>query len=199
MNTREGYAELQAKVLETRRVWKRSIFWTGFAIVLTGLIALFMGEAIVDWLMPLPNFVRIALLIVGIGVIGYLLYRYLVQPLQASLTLRDVALNVERSHPDLEDRLVSAVQFGNRESTDPIESHMLQRLIEDTTERVKSIDFKATIDHSRTRKQVGIAALVVVACCVLALIFPTEIHTSLLRVLVPWEKTDPVLTTKINC
>ncbi len=198
MNTREGYAELQAKILEARRVWKRSIFWAGFAIVLTGLIALFMGEAIVDWLMPLPNFVRIALLLVGIGVIGYLLYRYLVQPLRASLTLRDVALNVERNHPDLEDRLISAVQFGNRESADPIESHMLQRLIEDTTERVKGIDFKATIDHSRTRKQVGIAALVIAACCVLALIFPTEIHTSLLRVLVPWEKTDPVLTTKLT-
>ncbi len=198
MNTREGYAELQAKVLEAQRVWKRSIFWAGFAIVLTGLIALFMGEAIVDWLMPLPNFLRIALLIVGIGVIGYLLYRYLVQPLRASLTLRDVALNVERNHPDLEDRLVSAVQFGNRESTDPIESHMLQRLLEDTTERVKGIDFKATIDHSRTRKQVGIAALVVFACCVLALLFPTEIHTSLLRVLVPWEKTPPVLTTKLT-
>lgn len=198
MNTREGYAELQAKVLEARRVWKRSIFWAGFAVVLTGLTALFMGEAIVDWLMPLPNFVRIALLIGGIGLIGYLLYRYLIQPLRASLTLRDVALNVERNHPDLEDSLVSAVQFGNREATDPIESHMLQRLLEDTTERVKGIDFKATIDHSRTRKQVGIAALVVAVCCVLALIFPTEIHTSLLRVLVPWEKTDPVLTTKLT-
>ncbi|MCG8623141.1 MAG: hypothetical protein MJE68_14245, partial [Proteobacteria bacterium] len=148
MNTREGYAELQAKILEARRVWKRSIFWAGFAIVLTGLIALFMGEAIVDWLMPLPGFVRIALLIGGIGGIGYLLFRYLIQPLRASLTLRDVALNVERNHPDLEDRLVSAVQFGNRESTDPIESHMLQRLLEDATERVKGIDFKATIDHS---------------------------------------------------
>ena len=198
MNTREGYAELQAKILEARRVWKRSIFWAGFAIVLTGLIALFMGEAIVDWLMPLPGFVRIALLIGGIGAIGYLLYRYLIQPLRASLTLRDVALNVERNHPDLEDRLVSAVQFGNRESTDPIEAHMLQRLLEDATERVKDVDFKATIDHSRTRKRVGIAALVVVACCVLALIFPTEIHTSLRRVLVPWEKTDPVLTTKLT-
>ncbi len=198
MNTREGYAELQAKILEARRVWKRSIFWAGFAIVLTGLTALFMGEAIVDWLMPLPNFIRIALLIGGIGMIGYLLYRYLVQPLRASLTLRDVALNVERNHPDLEDRLISAVQFGNRESTDPIESHMLQRLLEDTTERVKGVDFKATVDHSRTRKHIGIAALVVAACCVLALIFPTEIHTSLLRVLVPWEKTDPVLTTKLT-
>ncbi|RKU15858.1 hypothetical protein C6500_18765 [Candidatus Poribacteria bacterium] len=197
MNTREGYAELQARISGARRVWKRSLFWTGFAIVLTGVIALLVGEAIVDWLMPLPGTVRITLLGVGAGIIGYLLYKYLVQPLRASLTLRDVALNVERNHPDLEDRLVSAIEFGNRESADPIETHMLQRLLEDTTERVKGINFKATIDHSRTRKHVGIAALVVVGCVILSLLFPTEIHTSLLRVLVPWEKTDPILTTKL--
>jgi len=197
MNTREGYAELQAKISGARRVWKRSLFWTGFAIVLTGVIALLVGEAVVDWLMPLPGTVRIALLGVGAGVIGYLLYQYLVQPLRAALTLRDVALNVERNHPDLEDRLVSAIEFGNRESADPIETHMLQRLLEDTTERVKGINFKATIDHSRTRKHVGIAALVIVGCVILSLLFPTEIHTSLLRVLVPWEKTDPILTTKL--
>ncbi len=197
MNTREGYAELQARISGARRVWKRSLFWTGFAIVLTGVIALLVGEAMVDWLMPLPSAIRLALLIVGAGVIGYLLYKYLVQPLRASLTLRDVALNVERNHPDLEDRLVSAIEFGNRESADPIEAHMLQRLLEDTVERVKGINFKATIDHSQTRKHVGIAALVVVGCVILSLLFPTEIHTSLLRVLVPWEKTDPILTTRL--
>ena len=197
MNTRENYAELETKILDARRVWKRSIFWAGFAIVLTGIIAVFVSEAIVDWLMPLPSFVRIAFLTVGVGVIGYLLYKYLIRPLRAALTLRDVALNVERNHPNLEDRLVSAIQFGNREATDPIEAHMLQRLLDDTIQRVEGIDFKATIDHSVTRKRVGIAALVVVGCCVLALLFPTELHTSLLRVLVPWEKTDPVLTTKL--
>ena len=148
--------------------------------------------------MPLPSFVRIALLTAGVGVTVYLLYKYLVQPLRAALTLRDIALNVEHNHPDLEDRLVSAIEFGNRESTDPIEAHMLQRLLEDTTQRVKSIDFKATVDHSRTRKHVGIAALVVVGCCVLALLFPTELQTSLFRVLIPWEKTEPVLTTKLT-
>ena len=197
MNTREGYTELQARISGARRVWKRSLFWTGFAIVLTGVIALLVGEAMVDWLMPLPSAIRLALLVVGAGVIGYLLYKYLIQPLRASLTLRDVALNVERNHPDLEDRLVSAIEFGNRESTDPIEAHMLQRLLEDTVERVKGINFKATIDHSQTRKHVSIAALVVVGCVILSLLFPTEIHTSLLRVLVPWEKTDPILTTRL--
>ena len=198
MNTREGYAELQARILAARRVWKRSLFWTGFAIVLTGVIALFVGEAIVDWLMPLPSPIRIALLTIGVGVTGYLLYKYLVRPLRASLTLRDVALNVERNHPDLEDRLVSAIEFGDRESADPIEAHMLQRLLEDTTQRTESIDFKTTIDHSRTRKHVGIAALVFVGCCVLSLLFPKEIHTSLLRVFTPWEKTDPILTTHLT-
>ena len=197
MNTREGYAELQARILRARRVWKRSLFWTGFAILLTGVIGLLVSEAIVDWLMPLPSAVRIALLTVGVGVTGYLLYKYLVQPLRKSLTLRDVALNVERNHPDLEDRLVSAIEFGNRESTDPIEAHMLQRLLTDTVERVKGIDFRTTIDHRRTRKHVGIAALVIVGCCVLSLLFPVEIRTGLLRVLVPWEKTDPILTTKL--
>ena len=198
MNTREGYAELQARVLDARRVWKRSLFWAGFAIVLTGIIALFAGEAIVDWLMPLPSPVRIVLLTIGAGLTGYLLYKYLVRPLRASLTLRDVALNVEQNHPNLEDRLVSAIEFGNRESTDPIEAHMLQRLLEDTTQRTEGIDFKATIDHRRTRKHVGIAALVFVGCCVLSLLFPGEIHTGLLRVLAPWEKTEPILTTKLT-
>ena len=198
MNTRESYAELQEKILGARRVWRRGLFWTGAAIVLTGLLAIVVGESIVDWLMPLPSPVRLALLAGLVIVTGYLLYRHLIQPLRASLTLRDVALNVERHYPSLEDRLVSAVQFGNREPNDAIEAHMLQRLLEDTTESVKGIDFKATVDGSRTRKHVGIAVLVLAACAVLSLLFPSEIHTSLLRVLVPWEKTEPILTTKLT-
>ena len=198
MNTRESYAELQEKILGARRVWRRGLFWTGAAIVLTGLLAIVVGESIVDWLMPLPSPVRIALLAGIVIAVGYLLYRHLIQPLRASLTLRDVALNVERHHPSLEDRLVSAVQFGNREPNDAIEAHMLQRLLEDTTESVKGIDFKATVDSIRTRKHVGIALLVLAACALLSLLFPSEIQTSLLRVLVPWEKTEPILTTKLT-
>ena len=198
MNTRDGYAELQSRILDARRVWKRSLFWTGIAIVLIGILAILVGESIIDVLMPLPSPVRIALLAGIVGAILYLLYKHLIQPLRAALTIRDVALNVEQNHPNLEDRLVSAVQFGDRESDDPIEAHMLQRLVEDTTQRIKDIDFKATVDHSRTRKYVGIATLVIAACGLFALLFPTETQTSLMRIFVPWEKTDPILTTKVQ-
>ena len=197
MAAREGYAELQAKVLVARRVWKRTLFWTGCAIVLVGLIAILAGEIIVDFLMPLPSSVRTVLLIGVIGAVGYLMYKYLIQPLRAQLTLREVALNVEQKHPDLEDRLVSALQFGERETDDPIEAHLLQRLVADAAGRAGEINFTATIDKSKKRKHVGIAFAAGACCLLLALIFPAETNITLHRILAPWEQTAPILTTKL--
>ena len=198
MAAREGYTELQARVLEARRVWKRTLFWTGCAIATVGLIAILAGAAIIDLLMPLPTSVRIALLVGVIGAAGYLLYRYLIQPLRVKLTPHDVALNVERKHRDLEDRLVSALQFGEAETEDPIKSHLLQRLVTDAVERTDGIDFKATIDKSKKRKHIGIATAVFAGCALIALIFPSELNISLNRLLSPWEKTEPVFTTKLT-
>ena len=197
MAEREGYTELQARVLAARRVWKRTLFWTGCAIVVVGLIAILAGAAIVDLLMPLPGSIRLALLIGVIGAVGYLLYRYLIQPLRAKLTPHDVALNVERKHQDLEDRLVSALQFGEVETDDPIKSHLLQRLVTDAVERTEGIDFGATVDKSKKRKHVGIAVAALAVCTLIALIFPSELNISLNRLLSPWEKTEPVFTTKL--
>lgn len=198
MAAREGYTELQARILAARRVWKRTLFWTGCAILVVGLIAILAGAAIIDLLMPLPVSVRIVLLIGIIGAAGYLLHRYLIQPLRVKLTPHDVALNVERKHQDLEDRLVSALQFGEVETEDPIKSHLLQRLVTDAVERTEGIDFKATIDKRVKRKHIGIAAAALAGCAFLALIFPTELNTSLNRLLSPWEKTEPVFTTKLT-
>ena len=198
MAAREGYTELRARVLEAHRVWKRALFWTGCGIAIVGLISILAGAAIVDLLMPLPGSVRIVLLISIIGAVGYLLYRYLIQPLRVKLTPHDVALNVERKHRDLEDRLVSALQFGEAETEDPIKSHLLQRLVTDAVERTDGIDFKATIDKSKKRKHIGIAVAVLAGCALIALIFPTELNISINRLLSPWEKTEPVFTTKLT-
>lgn len=198
MAAREGYTELQARVLAARRVWKRTLFWTGCAIAIVGLIAILAGAAIIDLLMPLPHSVRIGLLVGIVVAAGYLLYRYLIQPLRVKLTPHDVALNVERKHRDLEDRLVSALQFGEVETEDPIKSHLLQRLVTDAVERTEGIDFKATVDKRKKRKHVGIAVAVFAGCALLALIFPTELNTSLNRLLSPWEKTEPVFATKLT-
>lgn len=198
MAMRDGYSQLREKVLAARRVWKRTLFWTGCAIVLVGLIAILAGEAVVDLLMPLPSGIRAVLLIGTIGAVGYTLYRYVVQPVRTKLTLRDVALNVERQHPELEDRLVSALQFGDRNTDDPIEAHMLQRLVTDAAEHADGMDFNATVDKTRKHKYLGIAVSAIALSTLLLLIFPFEINTTLHRLLVPWEKTSPALATRLN-
>ena len=198
MARRDGYSQLQEKLFEARRVWKRTLLWTGCAIVLVGLIAILAGEAVVDLLMPLPSGIRAVLLIGTAGAVGYTLYRYVVQPIRTKLTLRDVALNVERQHPELEDRLVSALQFGDRNTDDPIEAHMLQRLVTDAAEHAEEMDFNATVDKTRKHKYLGIAVAALAICILLLLIFPVEINTALNRLLVPWKKTAPVLTTRLN-
>lgn len=198
MAKRDGYSQLQEKLFEARRVWKRTLLWTGCAIVLVGLIAILAGEAVVDLLMPLPSGVRAVLLIGAIGAVGYIVYRYMIQPVRMGLTLRDVALNVERQHPELEDRLVSALQFGDRNADDPIEAHMLQRLVTDAAEHAEGIDFNATVDKTRKRKYLGIAVAAITLSTLLLLIFPVEIRTVLHRLLIPWEKTSPVLATRLS-
>ena len=75
---------------------------------------------------------------------------------------------------------------------------MLQRLVDDAGQRTTDINFKATVDKSRKRKHVGIAFAVIALCGLLALIFPSAIHTALSRVLFPWEPTEHILTTKLN-
>ena len=66
--------------------------------------------------------------------------------LHSSLTLLNVAINVERRQSDVENRHNSALYHGEHEPADPIETHMLQALVADATERTKVVDFKAKID-----------------------------------------------------
>ena len=99
MAAREGYAALQARVLEARRVWKRTLFWTGCAIAVVGLIVILAGGSDcrpADAAAGQRS--HRATRSVSVGVAGYLLYRYLIQPLRVKLTPHDVALNVERKH-----------------------------------------------------------------------------------------------------
>ncbi|MBI1929092.1 hypothetical protein HYR99_33205, partial [Candidatus Poribacteria bacterium] len=71
------------------------------------------------------------------------------------------------------------------------------RLVADAAERAAEIDFKATVDKTRKRKRTGIAVAAVAGATLLALIFPSQIGTALHRLLLPWEKTEPVLATKL--
>ncbi|MFQ6042069.1 MAG: DUF4175 family protein, partial [Candidatus Poribacteria bacterium] len=188
--------ELRGRVAEVRRVWKRTIFFTGCAVVLFSLIAILLSEIIIDLLMPLPMIVR-AIFLAGVLVsLGYLVYRFIIRPVRKKLTEQDVALHIEQHYTDLEDRLVSSLQFGDQGKGDEIASHLINRLVADTAEKTQELDFKKTVSKKRLQDYWGIAFLAIAVVLVGLFIFPSQLNQALSRILSPWENTKPVMATE---
>jgi hypothetical protein len=160
--------ELRERVYEVRRVWKRIIFLTGCAVVLFSLIAIFLSEIILDLLMPLPMIVRAIFLTGIVASFGYLVYRFIIKPVRKKLTEHDVALHIEQHYTDLEDRLVSSLQFGGQEQEDAIASHLINRLVADTAERTKELNFKKTVSKKKLHDywKIALIAVSVILLCV---------------------------------
>ena len=108
---RENLNALKSQISDTRRLWKQTIFWTGLAIVVVFSVGLLFSGALIDLFLPLPSMIRILLLAGIIGFVGFLCFKYIIKRHFAPITPHDIALKVEECHPELEDRLVSAIQF----------------------------------------------------------------------------------------
>ena len=165
MAAREGYTELQARVLAARRVWKRTLFWTGCAIAIVGLIAILAGAGGQD-LCALPQ--------------GSDWATRWYSPLRLSALYtrstfgetdtHDVALHVERKHRDLEVRRRQRPSSLGEVETEIRSIHLLQRSVTMLWNGPKD-RFKATVDK---RKDV-VLRLLCRGCALLALIFPPNL------------------------
>ena len=110
-----------------------------------------------------------ALLVLGIlGVTGYVVWRTVMRELRTTRSDDDIAMRVERSHPELHGRLISTVQLAREERTSDtmISQEMIEALAEETVSFTEAMDFAAIINR-RTLTRFGIAALVVVAACLI--------------------------------
>jgi hypothetical protein len=94
--------------------------------VLSAASLLLVAAYALDRGLDLPRGVRLAFLLGSVGALGALAHRGLARPLTARLATSDVALLVERSFPELRERLVSAVELASRPSP-PGESEGLVR------------------------------------------------------------------------
>ncbi len=74
---------------------------------------------------------------------------------------RQVARLIEEHHPELEDRLVSAVEFGSETAQVP-QTPLVDLLVADAARRAEAIDTDTVISRQHVRRSAGLAALAVV-------------------------------------
>ncbi len=87
------------------------LFADGLANTSTVVLLCFIAQISIDYLFHLRVDLRATLLLVVVAVIGFAVWRRLIQPLMADLDVTDAAMIVERKFPQLESRLISALQF----------------------------------------------------------------------------------------
>lgn len=118
----------------------------GLGRVALTLAAFVILTYIADYLIPkLPAAVRGAFLLGGVGALGYMTWRHLLYPLGKEIGDDDLALCVEKTNPQLKDRLISALQL-SRNLGKPGEENfnspeLVRVIVDDAREAAKGVRF----------------------------------------------------------
>src|SRR5262249_26162509 len=111
----------------------------GLARTGLALCAFVLGTFVLDRLLEFPAPFRAVMLACGVGGVGFLAWRHLLRPLAHSRSDDEIALLIERAHPELNDELISAVQLSRRRGKwDSPE--LVSEVVAGAASRAKSID-----------------------------------------------------------
>lgn len=172
------YKNLERELTQGLQAWRRSRWQRGLAISLLGLLFLF---ALVFLATPaLMTFPALWWILLGAGVLGWvaLTVQYLILPLRHKPNLAQIARHIEEQNPALEDRLVTAVEFGSKApafSTQPpiaaaaqpaAPNVLLQRLLQDAINHTTKIDFPQQLQIRFARLWRTLAAVATVLAIV---------------------------------
>jgi len=141
------------------------VFWEGLALVVVVLGLLFWASFAFDWVyfqlshLELPRWFRATVLIVGIGLVTAGAFSWIALRVFRGFRTKALALVLERRFPQLDDRLVTAVEAaeGLVEVESPVTAAMLQRTLTDVTRTIKQLDLGSVFDSQPLRRALMIA------------------------------------------
>ncbi|MFQ5822819.1 MAG: DUF4175 family protein [bacterium] len=135
------------------------ILFKGMAIALLSGIGAFLLAFTLDSFFDLNQSIRLMLLIFISAVILTSIFYTIVRPLMKAPSQTQLARYVEEKYPDLEDRLVTAVELGGEENP-RISSHLLEKLLDDTRFHIQTLNLPKTV-RARAAMLWGTLALAV--------------------------------------
>jgi hypothetical protein len=156
---------------EVRRRLRRVHLMAGVFQSLLALLGLLAAFFILDWLVLSRTLeggggdqaARAVLLLAVLGLFGWVVARTIVKELRTERDDDQIALRVERRHPELRGRLISTVQLTRDADDDSaVSSDMIAALEEETVSFSEALDFGSIINRT-VLKRAGMAALFLVA------------------------------------
>ncbi|MFO8015205.1 MAG: DUF4175 family protein [Phycisphaerae bacterium] len=185
-----------------RRAWKRQrhvLAARGVCHLLLWTAGLGLADFLIDWLLVLPGYGRLALLCVNVAVLGWVAWHQWLRHVRRYDPLR-VALRVEDRHPDLRSLLVSYVQLDEAEAA---RAHLSPDLVRAArrlaVEATRPIDFREIVHWRDVRRVALFCGGAVLVAAALSLNWPDFAATFARRLFNPKaEVAYPTRTTVLR-
>ncbi len=155
---------------------RQYVFLEGLALVIALLGTLFWGSFLIDWCyfslsrLELPRWFRATVLVAGIGSLAFGLVAWVALRLLRSLRAKALALVLERRFPELDDRLITAVEAadGRPPEGSPVSAAMLRQTIVDAARTASTLDLGGVFDKGPIRRAIITASVMVASILCLA-------------------------------
>lgn len=155
---------------------RRLFLIDGVSRLAAGLVVFVAATFALDWSFHLPSPVRLVFLAGGAAALVWIALRRIVYPLSVGISDDDLALFVERHYPELNDRLISAIQLA-RAGTGGTEDRLagfnspelVDELLRDATQASAALDFNRVVVRRhvmRVAAWAGAATLILAALAV---------------------------------
>jgi hypothetical protein len=155
-----SYESLLSRVRQVRRRWRSQVLVKGVSLFLVSAIALLiLGVWGADLFGFKPAAVWVMRFLTG-GMVLFVAWYFLYIPLRPRVSDVQVAQFIEERYPQLEDRLVTAIEHGSQQAAP---SGMIDLLIRDALDKTRRVDFSIFLNRKRLAffGMAGIAAFLV--------------------------------------
>ncbi len=200
MNFEQLFAGLRA--LSTKR--RLALGLAGVASVVLAAAVLTALTYAIDRPLRLPIGVRGIHLALCLGALAYFAWRRLIKPSSAPFTLEDAAMLVERSRPELDDRLISALQLDADAKAGRLvgSAELVDAAVARTLSDVSTLDFRSAYDARHVRKPVLAALGGILVLSAAATWAPVEAGIFVRRCLLlqntPWPRATNLKLTVVD-
>lgn len=172
---------LRRLLATTRSALTRQVFAYGIGTVL-GASALWLTFAfLADWVLRVPHAIRILHGLCLAGVVTLFLWRDLLKPLRALPDQEGLALLFERTHPELRELLISAVQFQRDARAAGDERALIDSVVSAAEARAGALSPRAVVDPEAPRARLLLGLGGMLCLVVLAVLNPVHARTFLER------------------
>ena len=155
------------KRLSSLRVALRgNLVGRGLALVIIAAVTAVFFSFVVDRQLDMSLSQRVLIMTIVLAAVGYVAWRFVLRPLRVPMNSTELALVLEKHYPELNDRLISTLEFSGADVAEVGASEALVRKVaEQANALADGLDPRAPVESRETTKRlcVALGAMVILA------------------------------------